>query len=159
MSSEHINQDIEVGLVKQTKHPLPHYATAGSAGMDLHANLGEGNTVTLKSMERKLIPTGLYMAIPQGYEGQIRPRSGLAFKQGLTVLNAPGTIDADYRGEIKVLLINLSTSEATVSDGDRIAQMVIARYGQVHFRVVESLDDTHRGQGGFGSTGIKTDKA
>ncbi len=142
----------ETRIVNKSKHPLPSYATPGSAGVDLHADLD--GPVRLGPLERKLIPTGLYMALPQGTEAQIRPRSGLALKQGITVLNTPGTIDADYRGEVKVLLINLSAKEVIVNDGDRIAQMVTARCEQVTFKETETLDDTERGQGGFGSTGV-----
>lgn len=130
---------------------MPAYATANSAGMDLHANIEKD--IILKPLERKLIPTGLYMALPDGTEAQIRPRSGLAYREGLTVLNAPGTIDADYRGEIMVLLINLSDSAATIQDGDRIAQMVIAKYEKTSINEVDVLSDTTRGEGGFGSTG------
>lgn len=142
----------ETRIVNKSKHPLPTYATPGSAGVDLHAELD--GPVKLGPLERKLIPTGLYMALPPGTEAQIRPRSGLAFKQGVTVLNTPGIIDADYRGEVKVLLINLSAEEVIVNDGDRIAQMVTARCEQVTFKETETLDDTERGQGGFGSTGV-----
>lgn len=144
-----------VEIINKSKHPLPAYATQLSAGVDLHADLSE--EITLKPLERKLIPTGLYMALPAGTEAQIRPRSGLAYKEGLTVLNAPGTIDADYRGEVKVLLVNLSDKEAVIHDGERIAQMVIAKYESVNFTEVASLSDTVRGEGGFGSTG-KTSK-
>ena len=143
----------DIQLINHSPHPLPSYATALSAGMDLRAYLSE--PVVLQPMERQLIPTGLYMALPAGTEAQIRPRSGLAYKQGITVLNAPGTIDADYRGEVKVLLVNLSAAEVTVNDGDRIAQMVVARYEQVAIKEVDQLDHTQRGEGGFGSTGIK----
>ena len=140
-----------VEIINKSKHPLPKYATSNSAGLDLHAELNE--PITLNSLERKLIPTGLFMALPEGTEAQIRPRSGLAYKQGLTVLNSPGTIDADYRGEVKVLLINLSDKAVTIEDGDRIAQMVIAKYEVVSINEVEVLQDTQRGEGGFGSTG------
>ncbi|MFN2422497.1 MAG: dUTP diphosphatase [Cryomorphaceae bacterium] len=139
-------------IINRSKHPLPSYATSQSAGLDLRADLDA--PITLAPMERKLIPTGLYIALPAGTEAQIRPRSGLAFKQGITVLNAPGTIDADYRGEVKVLLVNLSPDEVLVNDGDRIAQMVVARYEQVNFKETDKLSDTVRGEGGFGSTGI-----
>lgn len=132
---------------------MPAYATEQSAGMDLRANIEE--PIVLKPMERRIIPTGLYMALPQGFEAQIRPRSGLAFKKGITVLNSPGTIDSDYRGELMVLLINLSTEEFIVNDGERIAQMVIARHEVAEFQVVEELDDTERGAGGYGHTGVK----
>ena len=144
-----------VEIINKSKHPLPAYATEQSAGVDLHANLDE--SITLKPLERKLIPTGLYMALPSGTEAQIRPRSGLAYKEGITVLNSPGTIDADYRGEIRVLLVNLSDKNAVIHDGERIAQMVIAKYESVNFTEVENLSDTVRGAGGFGSTG-KTSK-
>lgn len=140
-----------VEIINKSKHPLPAYATEQSAGVDLHANLDE--SITLKPLERKLIPTGLYMALPSGTEAQIRPRSGLAYKEGITVLNSPGTIDADYRGEIRVLLVNLSDKNAVIHDGERIAQMVIAKYESVNFTEVEDLSDTVRGAGGFGSTG------
>lgn len=140
-----------IKVINQSNHPLPNYETQGAAGMDLRAFLTED--VVLNSLERKLIPTGLFMEIPLGYEAQIRPRSGLAFKYGLTVLNSPGTIDADYRGEIKVLLVNLSNESFTVKNGERIAQMVIAKHEQPTLETVEVLSDTHRGIGGFGSTG------
>jgi dUTP pyrophosphatase len=133
--------------------PLPSYATSLSAGMDLSAAIDED--IILKSGERVLVPTGIALALPDGYEAQIRPRSGLAFKNGVTVLNSPGTIDADYRGEIKALLVNLSKEDFTISRGMRIAQMVIAEYSQVKFNLVDNLDDTARGEGGFGSTGVK----
>ena len=135
------------------RQPLPAYATEQSAGMDLRANIEE--PLTLRPLERKLVGTGLYIALPQGYEAQIRPRSGLALKHGITVLNSPGTIDADYRGEIMVLLVNLSDTDFVVSEGERIAQMVIARHEQAVFEVVESLDETERGAGGYGHTGVK----
>lgn len=142
-----------IRIINKSHHPLPVYATEQSAGMDLRANIEE--PIVLKPMERRLIPTGLYMALPQGFETQIRPRSGLAFKKGITVLNSPGTIDSDYRGELMVLLINLSTEEFIVNDGERIAQMVIARHEVAEFQVVEELDDTERGAGGYGHTGVK----
>lgn len=144
---------IEVKVINKGHHRLPAYATVQSAGMDLRANLGEA--VVLRSMERRLIPTGLHIALPAGYEAQVRPRSGLALKHGVTVLNSPGTIDADYRGEIGVLLVNLSSEDFVVNDGERIAQMVIARHEQAEFRVVEELDATERGEGGYGHTGVK----
>lgn len=144
-----------VEIINKSKHPLPAYATELSAGMDLHANLDE--SVSLKPLERKLIPTGLFIALPSGTEAQIRPRSGLAYKEGITVLNSPGTIDADYRGEIRVLLVNLSDKNVVIHDGERIAQMIIAKYESVQFEEVENLSDTVRGAGGFGSTG-KTSK-
>lgn len=141
-------------IVNKSKHPLPTYATENSAGMDLMANLPNGDVV-IKPNERKLISTGLYMALPEGFEGQVRPRSGLALKHGITVLNAPGTIDADYRGEVGVILINLGSEDFTVKDGDRIAQMVISECKQVKFIEVKELDDTERGNGGWGHSGIK----
>ena len=132
---------------------LPAYATPESAGMDLRANVAE--PVVLRPLERRIIPTGLYMALPPGYEAQVRPRSGLAFKHGVTVLNSPGTIDSDYRGELGVLLVNLSNEDFTIQAGERIAQMVIARHEQGEFVEVEELDDTERGAGGYGHTGVK----
>ena len=142
---------MELEIINKSKHPLPQYATPSSAGLDLRANLNE--TLILESLERKLIPTGLFIALPEGMEAQIRPRSGLAFKEGITVLNSPGTIDADYRGELKVLLVNLSNQIVHIHDGDRIAQMVVARYEHTTLLEVLSLPDTIRGSGGFGSTG------
>ncbi len=142
---------VEIKIINKSKHPLPGYQTPLSAGMDLRANLEE--PVILKPLERKLIPTGLYIALPEGYEAQIRPRSGLAFKHGITMANAPGTIDADYRGEIKVIAVNLSDQTFTIEDGMRIAQMVIAKHERARWTVVDELDDTQRGSGGFGSTG------
>lgn len=144
---------VKINVVNRGHQPLPTYATVQSAGMDLRANLEEA--VTLRPMERRLIPTGLHIALPEGYEAQVRPRSGLALKHGLTVLNAPGTIDADYRGEIGVVLINLSEQDFVVNDGERIAQLVIARYEQCDLTVVEALDETARGEGGYGHTGVK----
>ena len=144
---------IKIKVVNRGHQQLPTYATPQSAGMDLRAKLDE--PVTLHPLERKLIPTGLHMALPEGYEAQVRPRSGLALKHGLTVLNTPGTIDADYRGEIGVVLINLSQQDFVVNDGERIAQMVIARHEQGDFVVVEELDATERGEGGYGHTGVK----
>ena len=144
---------MKVQIINKSKHALPAYATAQSAGVDLRANLSE--PVTLQPLERKLIPTGLFMALPVGYEAQVRPRSGLALKKGITVLNSPGTIDADYRGEVCVILINLSAEPFVVEDGERIAQMVIARHEQAEWQEVEVLDDTERGAGGFGHTGKK----
>ena len=140
-----------IRIVNKSGHPLPTHATAGSAGLDLRAALEE--PVTLESLDRALIPTGLYFAIPAGYEVQIRPRSGLAMKHGITVLNTPGTIDSDYRGEIRVALINLSREPFTIEPGERICQMVLARYEQVEWVEAEQLDDTDRGEGGFGHTG------
>lgn len=142
-----------VKVINKGHQPLPAYATEMSAGMDLRANLEE--PVTLQPMERKLIPTGLYIALPAGHEAQIRPRSGLALKHGVTVLNTPGTVDADYRGEVKVLLVNLSDVPFVVNDGERIAQMIVAKYEQVEFVEVEQLDETERGAGGYGHTGVK----
>lgn len=142
---------MNVRIINKSKHPLPAYATALSAGMDLRANLDK--PIVLKPLERCLVPTGLYIALPEGYEAQVRPRSGLAIKKGIGVLNSPGTIDADYRGEICVILVNLSADEFVVEDGERIAQMVIARHEQVTWDEVEVLDSTERGEGGFGHTG------
>ncbi len=144
---------MEVKIINRSHHPLPEYATPQSAGVDLRANLDE--PVVMKPMERRLIPTGLFISLPAGFEAQVRPRSGLAIKKGITVLNTPGTIDADYRGEIGVILINLSQDDFTVNDGERIAQMVIARHEQGDFVVVEELDATERGEGGYGHTGVK----
>ncbi|MFN5621900.1 MAG: dUTP diphosphatase [Flavobacteriales bacterium] len=141
----------EISIINRSKHALPAYETAQAAGMDLRANLEE--SITLTPLQRALIPTGLYIALPAGFEAQVRPRSGLAAKQGVTVLNSPGTIDADYRGEIKVILVNLSNDTVHVHDGDRVAQLVIARYEQVTWTEVDTLDETARGTGGFGSTG------
>jgi len=142
-----------VKVINRSVHPLPHYATTGSAGMDLRANIDVA--VTLKSMERQLIPTGLFIALPEGMEAQIRPRSGLAIKKGITMLNTPGTIDSDYRGEIKVIAINMSTEDQVIEPGERIAQMIISRYEKVQWNEVEELVDTERGAGGFGHTGLK----
>lgn len=142
---------MNVQVINKSKHPLPAYATELSAGMDIRANLSDA--ITLAPMQRCLVPTGLYIALPQGYEAQIRPRSGLAIKKGITVLNSPGTIDADYRGEICVILVNLSTEAFVIEDGERIAQMVIARHEQAEWMSVETLDETQRGAGGFGHTG------
>jgi dUTP pyrophosphatase len=144
---------MKIKVVNKGHQPLPQYATAQSAGMDLRANLEEA--VTLQPLERRLIPTGLHIALPVGYEAQVRPRSGLALKKGITVLNTPGTIDADYRGEIGVVLINLSQEPFVVNDGERIAQMVIARHEQGELIPVEVLDETERGEGGYGHTGVK----
>ena len=144
---------ITVKVVNRGHQQLPAYATPQSAGMDLRANLEE--PVTLRPLERRLIPTGLHIALPEGYEAQVRPRSGLALKHGITVLNTPGTIDADYRGEVGVVLINLSQQDFVVNDGERIAQMVIARHEQGELVVVEELDETERGTGGYGHTGVK----
>jgi len=142
---------MKVKIVNKSHHSIPEYATPLSAGMDIRANLSE--PVVLKPLERKLIPTGLYIALPEGYEAQMRPRSGLAIKHGISLLNTPGTIDADYRGEIGVILVNLSTEPFTVNDGERICQMVITSHSQVTWEPVEELDQTERGAGGFGHTG------
>lgn len=142
---------MEVKIINKSHHQLPAYETIQSAGMDLRANLEA--PITLQPMQRCLVPTGLFMALPPGYEAQVRPRSGLAIKKGITVLNSPGTIDADYRGEICVILINLSQEPFVINDGERIAQMVISNYEQVEWKRVEVLDDTERGAGGFGHTG------
>jgi dUTP pyrophosphatase len=144
---------VQIKVVNKGHQPLPKYATPQSAGMDLRANLDA--PVMLKPLERRLIPTGLHIALPVGYEAQVRPRSGLALKKGITVLNTPGTIDADYRGEIGVVLINLSQQDFVVEDGERIAQMVIASHEQGLFEEVEMLDETERGEGGYGHTGIR----
>lgn len=144
---------MKINIINKSKHQLPQYATPLSAGMDIRANLT--TPVVLKPLQRVLIPTGLYIALPQGFEAQVRPRSGLAIKKGITVLNSPGTVDADYRGEICVILINLSTDEFVVEDGERIAQLVIARHEQIDWQLVEQLDETERGEGGFGHTGKK----
>ena len=143
---------MKVKIINRSHHQLPEYATAQSAGVDLRANLDE--PVVMKPMERRLIPTGLFISLPVGFEAQVRPRSGLAIKKGITVLNTPGTIDADYRGEIGVILINLSQVDFTVNDGERIAQMVIARHEQAEWIQVETLDETERGAGGFGHSGV-----
>jgi dUTP pyrophosphatase len=144
---------MKINIINQSKHALPAYETVASAGMDLRANLSEG--LLLKSGERLLVPTGLFIALPEGYEAQIRPRSGLAFKHGITVLNSPGTIDADYRGEVKVLLINHGAEDFEIKDGERIAQMVIAAHARIEWNNVTELEETERGAGGFGSTGKK----
>ncbi|MBE6312741.1 MAG: dUTP diphosphatase [Bacteroidales bacterium] len=144
---------MNVKIINKSKHPLPQYATELSAGMDLRANLD--TSITLKPLERKLIPTGLFIELPEGFEAQIRPRSGLALKKGITVLNSPGTIDADYRGEIGVILINLSNEDFEIADGERICQMVIAKHEHIGWSEVDSLSETVRGEGGFGHTGKK----
>lgn len=144
---------VKIKIVNKGQQPLPTYATAQSAGMDLRANIDA--PITLRPMERQLIPTGLHIALPEGFEAQVRPRSGLALKHGITVLNTPGTIDADYRGELKVLLVNFSNTDFVINAGERIAQMVIARYEKVDFEQVIELDDTERGAGGYGHTGVK----
>ena len=149
---EHDNtQTMEIRIINGSHHDLPRYATPQSAGMDLRANLDA--PITLQPLQRALIPTGLRIALPAGYEAQIRPRSGLALKHGITLLNTPGTIDADYRGEIGIIMINLGQEPFVVNDGERIAQMVIARYEQAEFTEVTVLDETERGEGGFGHTG------
>jgi dUTP pyrophosphatase len=144
---------MKVSIVNHSKHPLPEYATALSAGMDIRANID--SPIILKPLERKLIPTGLFIELPAGYEAQIRPRSGLAIKKGITVLNSPGTIDADYRGEVCIILVNLSSDDFEIVDGERICQMVIAEHVQAKWVEVEVLGDTERGAGGFGHTGKK----
>lgn len=144
---------MKIKVVNKSKHPLPNYATAQSAGMDLRANLDE--SVILKPLQRTLVKTGIFMELPAGYEAQVRPRSGLAFKKGVTVLNTPGTIDADYRGEVGVILVNLSNEDFVIEDGERVAQMVIAKHEQPSWEEVEELIETQRGAGGFGSTGLK----
>lgn len=143
---------IQIPIVNKSRHALPEYATEQSAGMDLRANIDA--PVTLEPLQRALIPTGLFMALPKGYEAQVRPRSGLAIKHGIGVLNAPGTIDADYRGEIKVILVNLSAEPFTINDGDRIAQMVIARHETITWQPATELSETERGTGGFGHSGV-----
>lgn len=144
---------IKIKVVNKGRQQLPAYATSQSAGMDLRANID--TPITLRPMERRIIPTGLYIALPPGFEAQVRPRSGLALKHGITVLNSPGTIDADYRGEIGVLLVNLSTDDFIITEGERIAQMVIARHEHGEFELADELDDTERGAGGYGHTGVK----
>lgn len=144
---------MNVIVVNKSKHKLPHYATDASAGMDLRANLE--SPIILKPLERTIVKTGIYIQLPTGYEAQVRPRSGLALKKGVTVLNSPGTIDADYRGEVGVILINLSSEQFIIEDGERIAQMIVAKYEQAEWVEAEALEETSRGAGGFGSTGIK----
>lgn len=144
---------VKIKVVNKGHQPLPQYATPQSAGMDLRANLDE--PVVLRPLERRLVGTGLYIALPEGYEAQVRPRSGLALKRGITVLNAPGTVDADYRGEVGVILINLSQEDFVINDGERIAQLVIAQVEQGDLQVVAELDETERGAGGYGHTGVK----
>lgn len=143
---------MKIKVINRSKHPLPAYATPLSAGMDIRANID--NAITLQPLERRLVPTGLFLELPQGYEAQIRPRSGLAIKKGITVLNSPGTIDADYRGEVGVILINLSQEPFVIEDGERICQMVIAKHEQPTWEEVEILGETERGAGGFGHTGV-----
>lgn len=144
---------MKVQIINKSKFDLPQYATPNSAGLDLRANIE--SSIVLKPMERKLVPTGLFMALPVGYEGQVRPRSGLAIKKGITVLNSPGTVDADYRGEVCVVLVNLSTEDFIIEPGERIAQLVIAKHEQAEWKPVENLDETERGKGGFGHSGVK----
>ena len=144
---------VKIKVVNTGHQPLPAYATQQSAGLDLRANLDE--SIVLRPMERRLVPTGLRIALPEGYEAQVRPRSGLALKHGITVLNTPGTIDADYRGEVMVLLVNFSQEDFIINDGERIAQLVVARYEQADLLYVEELDETERGAGGYGHTGVK----
>ena len=144
---------MQVKIINHAKHPLPSYATAGASGLDLRVHIKE--SITLQPLQRALVGTGLHIALPKGLEAQVRPRSGLAMKHGITVLNSPGTIDADYRGEIKVLLINLSDQPFVIEDGERIAQLVVAAYEQVTWLPVTELDDTPRGAGGYGSTGVQ----
>ena len=148
-----MNNMIKVEVVNKGNQPLPMYATPQSAGMDLRANIDE--PITLKPLSRILVPTGLFIALPEGYEAQIRPRSGLAIKKGITCLNTPGTIDADYRGEVGVILINLSNEDFIIQPGERIAQMVINKFEKIEFELVNTLDETERGAGGFGHTGVK----
>jgi dUTP pyrophosphatase len=144
---------MQVKVINHSKHDLPNYETKASAGLDIRANVGE--SIVLKPLGRVLVKTGLFLEIPEGYEAQVRPRSGLALKKGITVLNSPGTIDADYRGEVGVILINLSNEDFTIEDGERIAQVVFAQVEQAEWINVESLTETERGEGGFGSTGVK----
>lgn len=144
---------MKVQIINKSKHPLPAYATEQSAGMDLRANLDM--PIVLKPLQRCLVPTGLFMALPKGFEAQVRPRSGLAIKKGISVLNSPGTIDADYRGEVCVILVNLSSEDFVIEDGERIAQMVIARHEQAEWEEVDVLEETERGSGGFGHSGKK----
>ena len=147
------NKYMTINIINKSNNQLPNYETIASAGMDLRANIQE--SITIKTLERTMIPTGLFIELPIGYEAQVRPRSGLAAKNGITCLNSPGTVDADYRGEIKVILVNLSHDDFTINNGDRIAQMVIAKHERADFVEVEELSETARGQGGFGSTGVK----
>ena len=144
---------MKIKVINKGRQPLPEYATPQSAGLDLRANIDE--SIVLHPMERQLIGTGLYIALPPGYEAQVRPRSGLALKPGITVLNTPGTIDSDYRGEVKVLLVNLSSEPFTINEGERIAQMVVAKHEHAELTIVEELDETERGAGGYGHTGVK----
>lgn len=144
---------MQIKIINTSQHPLPNYETIASAGMDLRANLSE--PITLKSLERIIVKTGLFIELPIGYEAQVRPRSGLAAKKGITVLNSPGTVDADYRGEIGVILVNLSTEDFVIENGERIAQLIIAKHERAEWVEVERLSETSRGEGGFGSTGVK----
>jgi dUTP pyrophosphatase len=144
-------QALNVNIINRSNNPLPHYATEGSSGMDMRAWLEQD--LVLQPMERSLVPTGIFIELPEGYEVQVRPRSGLAIKQGLTCLNSPGTVDADYRGELKVILINLSTEPQTIRTGDRIAQMVMQKVEKINWQPVEAINETLRGEGGFGHTG------
>ena len=144
---------MNIKIINKSNHELPNYETSASAGMDLRANLSE--SITLQPLDRAIIPTGLFIELPMGIEAQVRPRSGLAAKKGVTVLNAPGTIDADYRGEVGVILVNLSNEPFTIENGERIAQMVIAQHERAEWSLVDSLSETARGEGGFGSTGVK----
>jgi len=144
---------MKVNIINQSKHALPSYQTNSSAGMDLRANLE--SSILLKPLQRTLIPTGLFLELPAGFEAQIRPRSGLAYKHGISIVNSPGTIDADYRGEVKVLLVNLSDQDFTIEDGERIAQMVVARHETVEWQETVALSETERDTGGYGSTGVK----
>ena len=148
-----MHSNLRVSIINKSRHALPAYATALSAGMDLRANIE--TPITLQPLERCLVPTGLYIALPAGYEGQVRPRSGLAPRHGITVINAPGTVDADYRGELRVSLVNLSNAPFTIEDGERIAQLVVARHETVEWMPTDALDETTRGEGGWGSTGTK----
>lgn len=143
---------MEVQIINKSKHPTPNYETEGAAGMDLKANIE--SAITLKPLQRAIVKTGLFIALPTGFEAQVRPRSGLAAKKGITVLNSPGTVDADYRGEIGVILVNLSNEDFIINDGERIAQLVIAKHERVNWKEVSVLTETERGSGGFGSTGI-----
>lgn len=142
---------MQIQIINKSKHPLPEYATPLSAGVDIRANIDQ--PITLEPLQRCMVPTGLYIAVPPGYEAQVRPRSGLAIKKGITVLNSPGTIDADYRGEVCIILVNLSSETFVIEDGERVAQMIIARHEQAEWQLVDTLDETERGAGGFGHTG------
>ena len=144
--------DIKIGIINKSPHPLPNYQTIGSSGMDIRVWLE--SPITLQPMERRLIPTGLYIGLPQGFEAQVRPRSGMALKRGITLVNTPGTIDSDYRGEILLPVINLSTEAQVINDGERIAQMIISKYEKAEWVLTDNLDETHRGAGGFGHSGI-----